>query len=155
MIKEVYWSKDSYDMVFITNNPIGSEVSDSRRNMPFLKRRRLEGARRMLPGSSVDLNYNFKIKLTEEAIHDVLPNLGHLGDLYLDYPLEDPEFYKSCLENVQYYHFIFGLIVTILLFLAYLIKVCCVMPSTKNRGQIIAHIFALKCGGLALYPTYG
>ena len=37
----------------------------------------------------------------------------------------------------------------------YFLKTCCVMPHSKNRGQIIGHVFALKCGALGLYPSYG
>lgn len=85
----------------------------------------------------------------------MLPSLEHVGDLYLDYPLDDPSFYRSYVEQRHYKHYVFGLLVTLALFAAYLVKVCCLMPATKNRGQIAAHIFALKCGGLALYPTYG
>lgn len=93
--------------------------------------------------------------ISEQAIHDVLPSLDHLGDLYLDYPMSDPEFYRSYIEQKPFYHFTFGLVITLLLFILYSSKVLFVIPETKNRGQIIAHIFAIKCGGLALYPTYG
>lgn len=92
--------------------------------------------------------------MSETAVHEVLPGLDLKGDLNLDYPLEDPEFYRSYIEHKDYKYYLFGLFITIILLLGYLLKVC-ILPDTKIRGQIIPHIFAIKCGGLALYPTYG
>lgn len=90
--------------------------------------------RRMLVGSNVDLNYEFKLFMTEQAIHDILPNLDHLGDLYLESPLSEPEFYKSYVEKKNYFYFLIGLSITVLLVLIYIVKITCLVPKTPNKG---------------------
>lgn len=117
--------------------------------MPFVKT-----ARRLLQDTSTDLGFNLKFMLNEQATHDIMPKLAHLGDLYLDYPYSDPEFYESYLRNRPYYYFIFGLAITLVLLIGYTVKLCCLSPRSRDRGSIIPHIFALRCGALALYPTY-
>ena len=59
------------------------------------------------------------------------------------------------MQNRKYYYYIFGLIVTIVLLVGYSIKLCCLVPGSRDRGSILPHVFAVKCGALALYPTYG
>lgn len=59
------------------------------------------------------------------------------------------------MRNRTYSYYIFGLLITILLLIGYSIKLCCLLPATKDRGSIIPHIFAVKCCALAVYPTYG
>lgn len=92
--------------------------------------------------------------LSEKATHDLMPSLDHMGDLYLDYPYSDPAFYQSYIRNRTYNYYIFGLVITILLFIGYSVKLCCVIPRSQDRGRIIPHIFAMRCGALALYPSY-
>ena len=83
-----------------------------------------------------------------------MPKLSQFGDLYLTYPYSDPEFYQSYIRNLNFNYHIFGLVITVVLLLGYCIKICCFMTRTDDRGSIIPHIFSLKCGALALYPTY-
>ena len=83
-LKDVSWSRDSYDMIFLTDNPIEDQLSESMKNMPLMP------GRRMLPEASIGLDFEFKFMMTEEAAHDVLPSLDLMGDLYLEYPMEDP-----------------------------------------------------------------
>lgn len=109
---------------------------------------------RLLIDSSVDLGFNLKFMLSEKATHEIMPTFQHLGDLYLDYPYSDSAFYDSYIRSQTFYYFLFGLIVTVLLFLGYSIKICCLSPGGRERGSIIPHIFSIKCAALAIYPTY-
>lgn len=92
--------------------------------------------------------------IKQSVAQDVMPNVQQAGDLYLTYSLSDPSFYVSVLRNHQYYYFIFGALVTLMLFIGFSIKLCCIVPRSSDRGAIIPHILAIKCGGLVLYPTY-
>lgn len=83
-----------------------------------------------------------------------MPKLPHFGDLYLDYPYSDPAFYESYIKKLTFNYHIFGLVITILLLIGFTLKICCFVTRTDDRGSIIPHIFSLKCGALALYPTY-
>lgn len=148
-ILKVEFSSKLDQLIFFTNNPIAKELADSFKSMPIVK-----NARRLLAEMSLDLGYNLKLMLSEKATHDLMPSLDHMGDLYLDYPYSDPAFYQSYIQNRTYNYHIFGLVITILLFLVYTIKLCCVLPKSQDRGNIIPHIFAMRCGALALYPSY-
>lgn len=103
---------------------------------------------------SADLGFHLRFKLSEQTTHQIMPKLSHFGDLYLDYPYSDPQFYQSYIKNLNFSYHIFGLIITILLLIGFSIKICCFVSQTDDRGSVIPHIFSLKCGALALYPTY-
>jgi hypothetical protein len=92
--------------------------------------------------------------LAVDAAHDIMPNIDQIGDLYLGYPYSDSAFYDSYISNKSYYYFIFGMIVTLILLVGYTTKLCFYLPTSKERGSIIPHIFSIKCAALALYPTY-
>ena len=55
--------------------------------------------------------------------------------------------------NIYYYH-VFGIIVTVFLFVIYSVKALFTTPHSYDKGQIIPHIFALKCGALIFFPNY-
>lgn len=42
-----------------------------------------------------------------------------------------------------------------MLFLAYIIKAIATATESDDKGEIIPHIFAIKCAALTLYPTGG
>jgi hypothetical protein len=92
--------------------------------------------------------------LTQDATHDIMPNIDQIGDLYLGYPYTDAAFYDSYISNRTYNYFIFGLIVTVIVLVGYTAKLCYLLPNSKERGSIIPHIFSIKCAALAVYPTY-
>ena len=135
------WSEDSWAMNFYTDNPIEDSLSASFSKMPFLmqKSRRLLSSNRLLLSSSNSVNMMYKLNfmMSEQSIHDVQPNLDHFGSLLLNNQMDDATFYRSCLKHRTYHYYIFGLAITVLLFLIYFVKVCCLLPATKDRGQII------------------
>lgn len=143
------WANTLKEIYFTTDNPIADQLSQSVKSMPFVKT-----SRRMLEDASLDLGFNLKFMLNEKATHDIMPSLDHLGDLYLDYPYSDSAFYESFIRNKSYSYYIIGLIFTLLLLVGYSVKLCCLLPRGQDRGSIIPHIFAIKCGALALYPAY-
>lgn len=120
------------------------------KNMPFVK-----STSRLLTEtpSSTDLGFNLKLKLAEQTTHEIMPKLSHNGDLYLDYPYSDSGFYLSYIKTRQYYYHLLGIVVTLLIFAALLFRSFYLENST-DRGAIVPHIFAIKAGAVAVYPTY-
>lgn len=52
------------------------------------------------------------------------------------------------------YYFIIGISILALLLLEYILKLSCTVPHTPDKGNIIPHIMAFKCGSLAIYPAF-
>lgn len=50
--------------------------------MPFIK----STEKRLLQEASIDLGFNLKLMLTQQAVQQIMPNLDQFGDLYLGYP---------------------------------------------------------------------
>ena len=88
IIYRVEWSQAMDQLIFFTNNPITDKLSQSMKNMPFTKQ-----SRRLLADTSVNLDFNLKLMISEKATQDVMPSLNQIGDLYLDYPYFDASFY--------------------------------------------------------------
>jgi len=66
---------------------------------------------------------------------EILPTLDTYGqDLALQYKLDSPEFYKSIIKKDTYYYWVFGIVVTIILALLYLLKICWTAPRTNDTG---------------------
>lgn len=75
-------------LIFFTNNPIYDQLSQSMKNMPFTKQ-----SRRLLTDTSINLDFNLKLMISQKAAQEVMPSLNQIGDLYLDYPYLDASFY--------------------------------------------------------------
>lgn len=73
-----------YEVDFITNNPIGANLSSFIKAMPST--RLLLGKETRLLADGVNLNYQFKLDMTESAIQAILPDATHLGALSLSNP---------------------------------------------------------------------
>lgn len=143
-IKEIEWGNDDVSLIFYTNNPYDVEFTDMKK-MNF--------TRRLLTGEI--LNYKVELEMNSDSIDKVLPKYTHSGDLRLDYSLDKPEFVATVVKSVNnYWYHLFGVIVVCVLFLSYLMKASCTVPTSEDQGQIIPHILALKAGVLILYPTY-
>ena len=54
--------------------------------MPFIK---TTIKKRLLEDASLDLGFNLKFRLSQDAAHDIMPNIDQIGDLYLGYPYSD------------------------------------------------------------------
>lgn len=75
--------------------------------------------------------------------------------MYLEYKLDDPEFYKSVIKNNTQYYWLFGCFITVILIMLYLLKICWTIPKTSNTGEIIPHILLMKVPAMVIYPTLG
>lgn len=80
-------------MDFITNNPIGADISSFINTMPST--RLLYNQETRLLAGSINLNYLFKLDMTESAIQAILPTATHLGALSLSNPADNPSFIRS------------------------------------------------------------
>lgn len=47
------------------------------------------------------------------------------------------------------------MVVILLIIVIYSAKLCILLPSSLDKGSIVPHVLAIKCGSLALYPTFG
>lgn len=100
----------------------------------------------------MQVNFNMK----RSAIEEILPTLDTNGDdLALEYKLDQPEFYKSVVRTQNYYFFVFGAVVVAVLLLFYLLKVCLLIPTTNDAGEIIPHVLLMKVPAFVIYPTLG
>ena len=73
----------------------------------------------------------------------------------LGYTLSETELYSGVsLTFGFYFYYIFGWTVTGLIFTVFLIKSLIIRDLKNDKGSIIPHILAMKCGALALFPTY-
>lgn len=59
------------------------------------------------------------------------------------------------ISNEKHYYYLFGVAVTGLLLLGYFIKICCVIPMTRDTGDIIPHVLLTKVPAMVIYPTLG
>lgn len=89
---------------------------------------------RFLAGSNVDLNYQFKLEMTESAIQSILPSSTHGGSLSLRAPANDPVFIRSLYVQISYnYHYI-GYILIFLILVVYFIKAVVTVPNSDDQG---------------------
>lgn len=92
--------------------------------------------------------------MDETAVLTLLPASNHGGNLFLSYSAKDPTFIASTLQLYDYKYHYFGICVTFILLVLFMVKGVVLDPNGKDKGQIIAHILLLKTPVLALYPTY-
>jgi hypothetical protein len=140
-----------YELNFITNNPIGANLSSLFRTMPAA--RLLHESTRHLQ-SNIDLNYQFKLDMTESAIQSILPDSAHSGSLSLSNPADNPSFIRSVYTQLPYNYHYFGLVVTLLMLITYFIKATISVPQSDDQGEIISHVFLLRCGGVVFSLVY-
>jgi hypothetical protein len=95
------------------------------------------------------------VVIPEAPLHELLPTFDYIGDFYVRYEASSPEMYKSYLAvaDKPYVYFWFGTVVMLLLVVLYLGRTC-VLVESWDSGSIIPDVMVLKCGALALYPTY-
>lgn len=142
-ISRYEWGKPN-ELILYTNNPLNLRVKT------------LGLTRRLLIGQSVEINMNTSAQVSQSLLSSVLPNLLTDSDLSLGYSLDDPEFYSSYMNEVyNTYYYVFGIVLTCLLFCNFLMKALCTVVHSSNHGYIMGHIFALKTVSISLYPTYG
>jgi hypothetical protein len=141
-----------YEVDFITNNPIGADLKSFIKVMP--PTRLLFDQEPRLLSDSINLNYQFKLDMTESAIQAILPDASHLGALSLSNPAENPSFIRSVYTQLPYNYHYFGLIVTLLMFILYLVKATVSVPQSDDQGEIISHVFLLRCGGVIFSLVY-
>ena len=137
-IEEVRW-ESSNSLVFITNNPISESIS------PIPMARRL---------TAIDINYEVQLAMRQAVINEIYPSFDIDTDLMVEYALSEPAFYRSLLAEHSLHYFVIGISILALLLLEYLLKLSCTAPRTSDKGNILPHIMAYKCGSLAIYPTF-
>jgi hypothetical protein len=94
--------------------------------------------------------------VSQSLLSTVLPNLLTDSDLTVGYNLDDPEFYNSYMSSVyNTYYYVFGMVVTCILFFNFMMKALCTVTHSSNHGYIMGHIFAIKTVSISLYPTFG
>ena len=148
------WPNNNYEVIFYTNNPLGSGFNSFYKSMPSMRLLQEKQDGRLLMGTNVDLNYQFKLDMTDSSIQAILPSSSHTGSLSLKSTASDPEFIRSIYSQVKYnYHYI-GLILTLLMFVIYIIKATVSVPDSDDQGEIVSHIFLLKCGGVVFSLAY-
>lgn len=108
--------------------------------------------RRRLSASNVNFNFNMK----KSAVNEIMPSIDtNGGDLSIVHPLDSPEFKKSLFNNQSYFYWAFGAIITLTIVLLYLLKICWVVPQTKDAGEVISHILLMKVPAMVIYPSFG
>lgn len=110
---------------------------------------------RILTGQSMeDLNMVSSFSLPQSVLGSILPSILTSSDLVLTYDLNDSEFYASFVEaSFSLNFYLFGLIVTILLFLYGFCRATCLSLYGRNM-EIAGHIFSVKTLSMVVYPTY-
>ncbi len=92
--------------------------------------------------------------MTETAIQAILPSASHMGSLSLSSPADNPSFIRSVYTQMPYNYHYFGLIVTLLMLIIYIVKATVSVPQSDDQGEIISHVFLLRCGGIIFSLTY-
>lgn len=137
------WVSD-FEVTFITNNPLGDNFNSFYKAMPSAR----------LLSSNINLNYQFKLEMTETAIQSILPSSDHAGALSLSNPAENPSFIRSVYTTLPYNYHYFGLIMTLLMFVIYFVKAVVSVPQSDDQGELVSHIFLLRCGGVIFSLAY-
>jgi hypothetical protein len=88
------------------------------------------------------------------AVKSVLPSTSQSGSLQLSYNINQPEFVASTLKLHAHFFHVFGIVVTIYIFIFYLFKAVVINPHGRDKGELIAHILLLKTPVLMVYPSY-
>lgn len=92
--------------------------------------------------------------MTESAIQSILPDSAHSGSLSLSNPADNPSFIRSVYTQLPYNYHYFGLVVTLLMLIIYFIKATISVPQSDDQGEIISHVFLLRCGGVIFSLVY-
>jgi hypothetical protein len=92
--------------------------------------------------------------MTESAIQSILPSSDHTGSLSLTNPATNPSFIRSLYTQLPYNYHYFGLVVTLLMLVIYFIKAAVSVPQSDDQGELISHVFLLRCGGIIFSKVY-
>ena len=84
-----------------------------------------------------------------------MPDVIFSNDFTQEAPLMKPSFYTSYIQNSgEYYFTIFGYVIVAVLFGNLLLKASCTYPNSKDLGEVVPHILALKTCALVVYPIF-
>lgn len=92
--------------------------------------------------------------MTENAIQAILPSSDHMGSLSLSNPAENPSFIRSIYDQTTYNYHYFGLILMLLMLVIYFVKAAVSVPQSDDHGELMSHIFLLRCGGIIFSMAY-
>lgn len=143
-LTNVEWSADLTSIIFFTNNPLN--LNSNTFSMPF--------TRLLVTSQDFSLSYQTKFSLSQSALSLLIPDVIFSNDFTQEIPLMKPSFYISYVKNSgEYYFTIFGYVIVIVLFGNFLLK-SCTCPKSKNLGEIVPHVLALKSCALSVFPIY-
>lgn len=101
--------------------------------------------------------YKTFLKMKQDMINIILPDLYMSHSIVLDYDLSNPQFYASFYEGkLSLYQSAFGIIIILLLTINYIIKGTVTYPNAaiSEYAQILPHFLALKAPPFIIYPLY-
>lgn len=101
--------------------------------------------------------YKTYLKIKQDMINVILPDLYMSHSMVLDYDLSSPQFYASFYQGkLTLSQNAFGIIITLLLTLNYIIRATVTYPNApiSDNGQILPHILALKTPPFIIFPLY-
>lgn len=103
--------------------------------------------------TNLQINANTTLSMQKPALKSILPSSTH-SSLSLAYNINRPEFVASTLKLLPFYYHIFGIVVTVYMFLFYLARSLWWNPRGKDRGELAAHVLLVKSAALMVYPSY-
>lgn len=93
--------------------------------------------------------------MTQQALALLMPDQVIPNDFTQQGPLMEPTFYMSYLQTSgQFYYSIFGFVIIAALFLNFFVRATCTASHSRNIGEIVPHILALKTCVLMVFPIY-
>lgn len=140
-INSAVFTKDN-ELLFTTNNPLKIDI----KKLPA--RRRLE---------AMPEGYKTFIKMKQDMINVILPDLYMSHSLVLDYDLAHPEFYTSIYTaKFTYFQSAIGIVMVIVILINYIVRavVTCPREAVSEYGQILPHFGALKAPIFIIYPLF-
>jgi hypothetical protein len=132
-------------IIFYTNNPLN--LSASVLAMPMI--------RLLLTQEDISFSYQTKFQMTQGALALLMPDQVIPNDFTQQNPLMEPSFYLSYLQTTdEFYLSIIGFVIVGLLLFNFFVRATCTASRSRNIGEIVPHILALKTCALMVFPIY-
>jgi hypothetical protein len=93
--------------------------------------------------------------MTQSALELLMPDQVIPNDFTQQSPLMEPSFYLSYLQTSgEFYLSIIGFVIVGALFINFFMRTTCTASHSRNIGEIVPHILALKTCALMVFPIY-
>lgn len=140
----VEWGPALMSIIFYTNNPLN--LSAAALAMPM---------RLLLTQEDLSFSYQTNFQMSQSALALLMPDQVIPNDFTQQNPLMEPSFYLSYLQTTdQFYLTIIGFVIVGTLFLNFIVRATCTASRSRNIGEIVPHILALKTCVLMVFPIY-